>query len=68
MRTFGKLREEIRNKYKTQKAFASAMNMDLSTLNMKLNSQRDWTRSEMENACKLLGISKDEVKEYFFYD
>lgn len=68
MRTFGKLRERIRNKYGTQKAFASAMDMDLSSLNLKLNGLRDWTLSDIEKACKLLDIPKDEVKDYFFYD
>lgn len=68
MKTFGKLRERIREKYKTQKVFALAMGMDISTLNAKLNGLRDWTLSEIESACRLLDIRMDEVKDYFFYD
>lgn len=68
MKTFGKLRERIREKYKTQKAFSLAMSMDTSTLNAKLNGLRDWTLSEIESACILLDIRMDEVKDYFFYD
>ena len=68
MKTFGKLRERIREKYKTQKVFALAISMDISTLNAKLNGLRDWTLSEIESACRLLDIRMDEVKDYFFYD
>ncbi len=54
---FARLRGVIREKFGTQEAFAKAMNMHPTTLSLKLRGKRDWTRQEMENACKLLGVS-----------
>lgn len=67
MRTFGKLREAIKQKYRTLAAFATAMNMDVSTLSGKLNGRTGWKQSEIELACKLLDIPIENVGEYFFY-
>ena len=67
MRTFGKLREAIKQKYRTLAAFATAMNMDVSTLSGKLNGRTAWKQSEIELACKLLDIPIENVGEYFFY-
>lgn len=67
MRTYGKLREKIKAVFGTIGAFASAMNKDRSTISNKLNGLVPWTQAEIEDACKLLGISMDEVGEYFFY-
>ena len=67
MRTFGKLREAIKQKYRTLAAFATAMNMDVSTLSGKLNGRTGWKQSEIELACKLLEIPIENVGEYFFY-
>ena len=67
MRKFGRLKEKIREVYGTQKAFADAMGINASTLNSKLNSKTEFERSEMEQACILLGLSIDNIPEYFFY-
>ena len=67
MRKFGKLREKIKLVFGTQKAFAKAMEMNVATLNLKLNSKAEWTMGEIEKVCALLGISLDEINEYFFY-
>lgn len=56
---FARLRGAIREKFGTQAAFAKAMNMHTSTLSSKLRGKTDWTRQEMEDACKLLGVSVD---------
>lgn len=68
MRKFGKLREQIKLVFGTQKAFAEAMGMNVGTLNAKLNSKADWTLNEIEKVCTLLNISTIETQEYFFYD
>lgn len=68
MRTYGRLREEIKKQFKTLNEFAYAMTMDVSTLSGKLNGKVEWKRSEMECACKLLDIPIGKVCEYFFYD
>lgn len=67
MRKFGRLREKIKEVFSTQKAFAVAMGMNVATLNSKLNSKTTWTLQEIEKACTLLNIPKNEIKEYFFY-
>ena len=67
MKTFGRLREEIRAKFQTTEKFAKAISMDRSTLSGKLNSKTAWKQSEIEKACKLLDIPMEKVGEYFFY-
>lgn len=61
-----KLRGLIREKYATQADFAVAMNMSASTLSAKLNGITDWTRQEIEDACRLLGIAAEDIPTYFF--
>lgn len=68
MRTYGKLRERIREIFGTQKSFADSMDMNVSTLNSKLNGKADWTLPEIEKACHLLHIPLEDVKDYFFYE
>ena len=68
MRTYGKLRELIREKFGTLGNFADAMGMDRSTLSNKINGITAWKQDEIERACKLLGIPMNEVYDYFFYE
>ena len=67
MKTFGKLREDIKSKFQSIEKFAEAMGINRSTLSGKLNSKTAWTQSEIERACKLLDIPMEKVGEYFFY-
>ena len=67
MRKFGRLREAIKQKYRTLADFAAAMGMDVSTLSGKLNGRTGWKQAEIERACHLLDISIEKVGEYFFY-
>ena len=62
---FAMLRGKILALFGTQEAFANAMDMHPATMNKKLCRKADWTRPEMERACKLLGISIYEVGVYF---
>lgn len=68
MRTYGKLREKIRNVFGTIGAFADAMDLDRSTISKKLNSVVPWDQVEMEKSCELLGFTTDDIPEYFFYE
>ena len=68
MRTYGRLREEIKKKFKTIAQFSIAMGMDVSTLSGKLNGKTGWKQEEIERSCMLLDIPIDKVAEYFFYD
>lgn len=67
MRTYGKLRELIKANFHTIDNFATAMGLSRSALSQKLNGISAWNHTEIENACKLLGISMASVSEYFFY-
>jgi hypothetical protein len=67
LRQFGKLREEIKKVFGTQKAFAEAMGINVATLNLKLCSKATWTLDEIEKACALLNIPTEKIGEYFFY-
>lgn len=68
MRTYGKLREKIRNVFGTIGAFADALGVDRSTISKKLNSIVPWDQLEIEEACRLLSIPIENNHEYFFYD
>ena len=68
MRTYGKLREKIKNVFGTIGAFADALDLDRSTISKKLNSVVPWDQVEIEKCCKLLGIPADNIPEYFFYE
>ena len=68
MRTYGKLRERIKQKFGTLCAFVDAAGMNRSTLSMKLNGKLAWRSTEIEAICKLLDIPMESVGEYFFYD
>lgn len=64
--SYSKLRGKIREVFGTQDAFAKAMEMDCSTLSLKLNNKSEWTHGEIAKACMLLGISIEDVHLYFF--
>ena len=67
LRTYGMLRERIRKVFNTQHEFAAAMGRNVAVINAKLNGKTDWTSSEIEKACILLGISIGDLPNYFFY-
>lgn len=64
--SFSKLRGRIREKFGTQEPFAVAMDMSPATLSGKLTEKTEWTKSEIEKACKLLDIRVEKIHEYFF--
>ena len=66
LKPFAKLRGLIKEKYGAQGAFASALGIDESTLSKKLCGRQEWTRIEMEKACKLLGKTEQDVPGLFF--
>lgn len=64
--SYAKLRGRIREKFKTQDAFAKAMEMNPASLSSKLTGKTEWTRAEIEKACVLLEIPLAEAHLYFF--
>lgn len=65
--SYSKLKGKIKEYFGTNKAFAKAMGMDLSSLSAKLNNKSPWKREEIEKACALLQIPIEDVYLYFFY-
>lgn len=63
---YSKLRGKIREKYKSQEAFAFALEMSSASLSAKLNGRTEWQSDEIVKACELLGVSLAEAWEYFF--
>ena len=68
MRTYGRLREDIKIKFGTMQNFAKAMKMNYTTLISKLTGKTDWKVGEMEQVCSLLEVPIDKVRDYFFYE
>lgn len=64
--SYSKLKGKIKECFNTNKAFAIAMGMDLSSLSAKINNKSPWKREEIEKACGLLGIPIEDVYLYFF--
>ena len=63
---FSEVRGLIRAKYKTQSNFAEALGIGVTALNAKLNGKTDFTRTEIEKSCVLLGIPFSKAGNYFF--
>lgn len=63
---YSKLRGKIIEKFGSQMAFAKAMEMSERTLSLKLTGKRTWKQPEICLAIKLLELSEDDIREYFF--
>lgn len=63
---YSKLRGKIREKFKTQDAFAMAAGLSRTALSQKLNGHVEFTQDEMYNACKILEVSLKNLDDYFF--
>lgn len=63
---YSKLKGRIREIFDTQSAFADAMGISAITLSAKLNNKFQWKSSEIDKACELLKIAKEEIPIYFF--
>lgn len=56
---------KIREKFRTQQAFARAIGMNPSTLSSKLSGRTQWSFVEVANTCYALGIPMEEAPGYF---
>ena len=50
----------------TQERLAKAIGINKSTLTLKLNGRSSFTQEEMDEICKVLDVSNDEIGAYFF--
>ena len=67
MKTYGRLREKIREIFGSLDKFAAAMDMNKSTISAKVNGTSPWTKPQIERACVLLDLTIPKDLDYFFY-
>ncbi len=63
---FSKLLGRIKECGYTQESLAKAIGKDKSTLSSKLNNKGEFKAGEMDDICRVLDISNDEIGDYFF--
>lgn len=63
---YSKLLGRIRERGFTQEKLASEIDKDKSTLSAKLKGKSAFTTKEIDDICRVLDISNNEIVEYFF--
>lgn len=63
---YSKLRGKIKEVFGTQAAFAAEIPMSLVSLSEKLNNKVQFSQREINRACVLLQIAKEDIPKYFF--
>lgn len=63
---YSKLKGRIVEIFGSQTKFAKAMKMSERTLSFKISGKVSWKQREIVEAISLLGLSKDDIQEYFF--
>ena len=56
----------IKSKNLRQEDLARRINMNPSTLNLKLNNKSEFTQSQMKRICKVLDIPLNNLSKVFF--
>ena len=63
---YSKLRGKIVEKYGNQGEFAKAMNWSERTLSNKMKGKIAWKQTDILSAVGLLGLSENDIQDYFF--
>lgn len=63
---YNKLRGRIVEIFGNQGEFAKSMNWSERTLSLKLNGKVAWKQTDIVKAVKLLKLSDNDIKPYFF--
>ena len=63
---YSKLRGRIVEKFGSQYDFANALGCSERTLSLKMNGKRPWKQNEILTAINLLGLSEEDIQDYFF--
>ena len=63
---YSKLLGRIKECGLTQEQLAKAIGKDKSTISAKVNNQFSFNQKEMDDICRVLDISNDEIGDYFF--
>lgn len=63
---YDRLRCKIREKFKTEGAFAREIGIGRVSLSGRLNNKLDFSRIEIMRACAALDVPGTEISDYFF--
>lgn len=63
---YSKLRGKIKEVYRTQDAFASALGISHVSLSARLMNKIGFSQSEMLKSSELLGFPLEDTEQYFF--
>lgn len=63
---YDKLRQRIKEKYRTQDNFAHLLGISRTSLNLKLNNVSEFSQHEILLSMQLLDVSISEIDSYFF--
>ena len=63
---YSRLIGRIKDRCKTQEEFAKRIKMGRVSINKRLNNKLDFDASEIQAACEVLDIPKEEIPDYFF--
>lgn len=64
--SYGKLKGRIREVCHTQKAFADAIGLSITSVNQRLSGKVQWKSTEIAKACEVLHIPLADAWQYFF--
>lgn len=65
--SYSKLRGRIRERYKSQAAFAKEIGKSVCSINLKLNGKAEWSAPDIRKTCEVLDIEPADIPQYFFY-
>lgn len=63
---YAKLNGKIAEVCGSQSAFAKRMELSERSVSLKLNNLRGWKQAEIQKAAEILGISQQDIQNYFF--
>lgn len=63
---YSKLRGKIREKCKTESVFSELLGISRVSLSHRLSGKLDFSQTEIQRCCEILGIDKTEINKYFF--
>lgn len=63
---YSKLKGRIKEVCGSQGVFACGIKLSERSVSLKLNNERDWKQSEIQNSCRVLKIEDNEISSYFF--
>lgn len=63
---YSKLSGKIKEVFGTNAAFAKAMGVSERSISAKLTGKVGWKQAEIERACEVLRVTKEEIVPYFF--